>query len=352
MAHELHFEDGEAAMMYVGQVPWHGLGTRLETAPKTAEEAMKAARLDWEIGLKRVYAMDGEHFHEVRDRKAVVRLDKWSGEKCEPFGLVGNDYHVLQNREAFSFFDPIVETGKVHYNTAGALGRGERIWVLAKVSEPMSIKGDEVEKYLLLSNGHDGRTALQIRFTPIRVVCQNTLSAALASRGDLFKSYHNAQMHRKIEDAQEIVKSILGYYDELGKRFTSFASKQMTEELIRKYVEVVFPEPKRKRGESDRRFEFAMQRNNEHRSKSVRLFENGRGNSQPNVKGTLWAAYNGVTELVDHHWGLRKSRAETFLAVVRGRRTDQTSRLRRSDKNDEQLRRVRAGVLSALQNPG
>jgi len=73
MAHELLIENGEAAMMYVGQVPWHDLGTRLETAPKTAAEAMKVAKLDWDVGLKRVYAWEGEHFYEIPDRKAVVR---------------------------------------------------------------------------------------------------------------------------------------------------------------------------------------------------------------------------------------------------------------------------------------
>jgi phage/plasmid-like protein (TIGR03299 family) len=304
MAHELLIDDGEAAMMYVGEVPWHGLGTRLEVAPKTAAEAMKAARLDWEVGLKRVYAWEGEHFYEIPDRKAVVRLDHWGEEECQPFSLVGNDYHVLQNRESFSFFDPIVETGKVTYHTAGALGRGERIWILAMVNDPISIKGvEKIEKYLLLSNGHDGRTSLQVRFTPIRVVCQNTLSAALASGGDLFKSYHDSQMHRKLEDAQQVVKRIIGYYDDLGQKFNAFANKQMTTELTAQYVRAVFPEPKRKRGESDRRFEMAVQRNNQHRNESVRLFEHGRGNQANQVKGTLWAAYNGVTELVDHHWG-------------------------------------------------
>jgi len=107
MAHELLIENGEAAMMYVGQVPWHDLGTRLETAPKTAAEAMKVAKLDWDVGLKRVYAWEGEHFYEIPDRKAVVRLDHWGKQHCEPFGLVGNDYHVLQNQEAFSFFDEV-----------------------------------------------------------------------------------------------------------------------------------------------------------------------------------------------------------------------------------------------------
>ena len=140
------------------------------------------------------------------------------------------------------------------------VGRGERIWVLAMVSNPISVKGvDKIEKYLLLSNGHDGRTSLQMRFTPIWVVCQNTLSAALASGGDLFKSYHDSRMRRKLEDAQQAVKRIMDYYDDLGQKFNAFADKQMTTDLVTKYVQAVFPEPKRKRGESDRRYEMGRE---------------------------------------------------------------------------------------------
>src|SRR5262249_39327569 len=129
MAHELLIEDGRAAMMYVGDVPWHGLGKRFESPPRTAEEAINAANLGSEVGLKPVYCMDGPTYYEIPERKAVVRLDKWGSEDLEPFALVGNDYEVLQNAQAFSFFDPIVETAKVKYETAGAIENGRRVWV-------------------------------------------------------------------------------------------------------------------------------------------------------------------------------------------------------------------------------
>jgi phage/plasmid-like protein (TIGR03299 family) len=310
MAHELLFEDGEAAMMYVGQVPWHGLGTRLEAAPKTAAEAMKAAKLDWEVGLKRVYTWEGEHFYEIPDRKAVVRLDHWGEPTCEPFGVVGSDYRALQNHEAFSFFDPIIASGQVSYHTAGALGRGERVWVLAKVETPMLIGGaDKIEKYLLLSNGHDGRTSAQVRFTPIRVVCQNTLSAALAGGASLMKSYHTSRMQKNLRNAQEVVKSILDYYKKLEDQFEVFATRPMGSEQVGQYVRAVFPDPKRKSGQSERAYALAFERNQWHRDEGQRLFAHGRGNEQPKIKATLWAAYNGVTELVDHHWGY-ESRAQ------------------------------------------
>jgi phage/plasmid-like protein (TIGR03299 family) len=310
MAHELLIERGKASMMFVGEDPWHHLGTKLASAPKTAEEAIKAANLDWLVGLKPVYVWEGEHFYKIQDRKAVVRLDKWGTEECHPFGVVGNDYRALQNREAFSFFDPIVETGQVSYHTAGALGRGERVWVLAKVETPMLIGGsDKVEKYLLLSNGHDGRTSVQVRFTPIRVVCHNTLSAALASGTDLMKSYHTSRMHKNLRSAQEAVKSVLDHYKKLEDQFEVFARKPMDSEKTGQYVNSVFPDPKRKSGQSERAYNSAVERNQWHRDEGQRLFTHGRGNQEARIKGTLWAAYNGITELVDHHWGY-ESRAQ------------------------------------------
>ena len=69
MAHNLNIKNGQAAMMYVGEVPWHELGTRLTKAPKTAEAAIAAAGLDWKVGLKPVYVWEGKHFYEIPDRK-------------------------------------------------------------------------------------------------------------------------------------------------------------------------------------------------------------------------------------------------------------------------------------------
>jgi phage/plasmid-like protein (TIGR03299 family) len=305
MAHDLNFENGEASMMYVGDVPWHGLGTLLETPPATAEAAIRAARLDWEVGLKPVFTGEGSRYYSIPDRQAVVRLDRWGEQDCPIYGLVGADYRPLQNRNAFSFFDPVVKAGAVHYETAGSLGCGERVWVLAKLNGPRSefaIKGrDVVQKYLLLSNGHDGKTAVQVRFTPVRVVCQNTLSAALSQGKDQFKIYHDPSMNRRLENAQERVKELLGYYDEIEANFEQFANFDMDSAKLQSYLQGVFPDPVRRKGQTDRSFEESEKKIMAFRDLSSHLFEEGKGNEEPGIRGTLWAAYNGVTEVVDHH---------------------------------------------------
>jgi phage/plasmid-like protein (TIGR03299 family) len=303
VVHNLNIENDRASMMYVRQVPWHGLGTCLPHPPETIAVAMKAANLDWEVGLKPVCCMEGSTYYEIPQKKAIVRLDKWGQPDCVPFGLVGNDYQVLQNRDAFSFFDLLAQTKKVTFETAGALGHGERVWVLAKVAGEMKIKGhDIVQKYLLLSTGHDGRTSVQVRFTPVRVVCQNTLIASLATGNDLFKIYHTPGLERAVTDAKQEVQNIFDKYAELEKLYERMAGKEIKDAELEKYLCIIFPDPKRKNKQSASSYEAALAKARAVRKVAAKLCKEGDGNDYEPIRNTLWTAYNGVVELVDHHW--------------------------------------------------
>jgi phage/plasmid-like protein (TIGR03299 family) len=302
MPHDIAMINGKPAMAYVGQKPWHNLGTQFQTPPTTAGEVIKAAQLNWEVVKQPVYAFDGRTLSRVPGSYATYREDLWGKEGTKPFGLVGEEYQVLQNHEAFNFFDDVIEAGGVTYETAGALGQGERVWVLAKVKGPMIVgKVDEVERYLLLSNGHNGRTVLQIRFTPVRVVCQNTLNWALSKGSDLLRSHHGRGMDLRLEHAQQAVKEILGYYEDLNQHFNVLAQKPVAKNDLQDYLTTVFPEPKRRGNQTDRSLELAKARIRGMRKMGVQLFESGAGNDQPKIKNTMWTAYNAVTELVDHH---------------------------------------------------
>ena len=154
MSHNLMIQNGEASMMYVGGVPWHGLGTALDK-PATAEEAIQAARLDWTVKKLPLYASDGDNSLlrlPVPDKYAVARENS-----LDVLGVVGSSYTTVQNREAFAFFDPIVGKQAAVYHTAGALGKGERVWILAKLPDSIRVVGDDItDKFLLLTNSHDG----------------------------------------------------------------------------------------------------------------------------------------------------------------------------------------------------
>ena len=142
------------SMFYVKETPWHGLGERLEEAP-TISEAIEQSGLDWEVGLKNLVTVDGDSVtHKATYRKDTNNI----------LGEVGPRYVPLQNKEAFDWFQPFIDNGEASLNTGGSLHSGEKVWVLAKLNRDNSqiTKNDEVEKFILLSNSHNGTTALEL----------------------------------------------------------------------------------------------------------------------------------------------------------------------------------------------
>ena len=302
MAHELLIENGRASMFYVDSPPWHGLGTRL-AAPPTSREAIEAAGLDWTVAKVPLDGVGGTCCDELPGRFALLREDLMGHPDCHVLGIAGPEYVPLQNRRAFDFFDPLVQDGHAWYETAGALGRGERVWIQARLAGDLEIApGDRVRRFLLLSNSHDGRSSVQIHLTPIRVVCNNTLIAAL-SDGRAIHIRHDLNLADRLEQAKVLLGLVNQRYDEVAELFQRMAATELTREIALKYFEVVFPNgttPEANRDAQDcRRW-------------ALHFYEHGRGTDLPNARGTLWAAYNGVTELIDHRKA-RQHDADTTL---------------------------------------
>lgn len=292
MAHNLATTNGKTAMMYSGEVPWHRLGTRLDE-PATAREAIEAAGLGYEVELKELVTTEGT---PVPLRKAVQRCDTG-----DVLGVVGNAYTPVQNRQAFEFLDAIVTDGGLRYHTAGALGLGERIWLLAKLPGDIRVRNTEdvVDKFLLLSNTHDGSTALRLFFSPVRVVCQNTLNLAeRRSIGQGIAIMHKGNLRTKIGEAQRVLGLATRFYDDAADRINTLAGHSPTPEQLDAYFKAVYPDPDAADPTRARNI-----RNTFHR-----IFETGIGLDMPGIQYTTWAAYNAVTEWVDHH---RPTRART-----------------------------------------
>jgi phage/plasmid-like protein (TIGR03299 family) len=284
MAHDLAFTNGQPAIMFAGEVPWHGLGTRLDN-PVTSRQAIEAAGLDYELRLSTMVTADG---FPVPKRKAVVRDDTGV-----VLGVVGDRFVPVQNSEAFGFLDTIVADGGLKYHTAGALGRGERVWMLAKLPCNMRVRGsdDVIERFLLLSNAHDGTAALRVLFTPIRVVCSNTLSLAHRNgRGEGVTVRHVGDIHSKVRQAQEVLGLAHRFYDDLEGMIDRLASHYPTAAQLDLYFRSLYPDP----------VDGSNGRARNTREELFRLFERGRGQDIPQVRHTTWAAYNAVTEFVDH----------------------------------------------------
>jgi phage/plasmid-like protein (TIGR03299 family) len=279
-------------MMYYGDVPWHGLGTKVNK-PATALEAIQAAGLDWEAVKLPVYAKHAHGETLVPDTFAMMRSDRMQGADAAILGIVGSQYEPIQNRDAFAFFDPIVGEGAAVYHTAGSLGQGERVWILAKLPGTITVAGQDItEKYLLLYNSHDGSGAAQVKFTPIRVVCQNTLSMAL--HGDpLIRIAHTRGVSARMGEVHKAIEFIETTYKTIEDIFHRLAKILLDDARLTTYVEAVFPIKKDQEPKSKKKVE-------EHRREVAMLFKNGRGNTADGVKDTLWAAYNGITEFADY----------------------------------------------------
>lgn len=294
MAHDLASTNGRAAMFYTGEVPWHRLGTQLDE-PATAREAINAAGLDYQADLKEIYTDAGT---QIPKRKAVVRSDTG-----DVLGVVGGSYVPVQNYQAFGFLDTIVADGGLRYHTAGALGKGERVWMLAKLPDSIRVKNsdDITEKFLLLSNSHDGSSSLRIFFSPIRVVCANTL--AIAERGGSGQGVyivHRGDLAAKVRQAQQVLGLAQRFYDDVEAQIDRLANHYPTALQLAAYFKAVYPDAPE--GESTRT------RNVRH--EMLRLFEHGIGHDIPEIRHTTWTALNAVTEFVDHH---RSTRGKTTI---------------------------------------
>jgi phage/plasmid-like protein (TIGR03299 family) len=302
--------------MYVGKAPWHKLGTRLD-GPATAADAIRAAGLNWQVIKQPLYA--GRDVHRLLPGYfAVVRDDHWQKAQTNVLGVVGQEYTPLQNSDAFAFFDPIVGEKAAVYHTAGALGQGERIWLLAKLPEDIRVVGDDIaEKYLLLSNSHDGKSSVQLKFTPIRVVCENTLTIALRG-GPTLRAAHTKALPRRLDLARHLLGLVNKQFLHIEEKFKRMAAVQMDSARIQQYFKRVFPDPTR--GADSDRYAKALQQAQYDRASAEFFFVHGSGSELDGVAGTLWAAYNGVAEFIDRPLGISKAKTEATITKAYDRK--------------------------------
>src|SRR3990167_8634121 len=218
MSHNLNMnEEGRASMMYTGETPWHKLGTYLGENAVTAEEAIKAANMEWEVSLHPVYSGFAE-LKEIDDFKAVIRQDTG-----DVLGIRKQKYTPYQNKDAFKVLDPFIGEGKARWHTAGVLGKGERVWIQAKLPGYIEVtKNDIIEKYLFLTNSHDGSTGIKLGFSPQRIVCANTLKMALLSdQSSIMNVKHTKNHEIKIKQALKV----LGLVEKIAEDFETDAKK-------------------------------------------------------------------------------------------------------------------------------
>ena len=283
MSHKLEMVNGKAQMSYAGETPWHGLGTRVP-ADLTPEQMLEAAGLDWKVEKVPAYAMVGGKNVSV-GRSALVRTNDNS-----ILDIVSDDWNPVQNAEAFEFFNDFISEGDMEMHTAGSLRDGQIVWALAKIKDGFSLfNGDEVESYLHFTNFHKYGFSTDVRFTPIRVVCNNTLTLSLNTKVERMVKIS----HRREFDGDN-VKLMLGVAAEKLAKYKEMAqflgSKRYTNENVVDYFKRVFPVATSK---TDSTKEL---------SKSAKIALSI-VDTQPGAefaKGSFWQLFNSVTYLTDH----------------------------------------------------
>lgn len=212
-------------------VPWHGLGTIIDECP-TSKDAIELAGLNWEVNSNPIFDQNG---NEIKGFKANTRSTDDS-----ILGIVSDRYKIVQNIEAFEFTDSLIENEEMRYETAGSLRFGKQVWILAKMPETM-ILDDKVDPYICFSNTHDGTGAIKVCMTPIRVVCANTLNAALANASRSWSTKHMGDLAGKLHEARQTLMLANKYMEELDKAADIYANTKINDDEIQKVIKELFP---------------------------------------------------------------------------------------------------------------
>lgn len=281
---------------------WDGLG-RDVTAAMTAREALERSGQDFEAVKVQLFAprTTGEPI-AIPGQFANIREDTG-----DLLGLVSEKYQLLQNRDVYSILDDIVGEG-LRFETAGALRGGKRVWMLARMPEVFSVAAeDEIHPYLLATNGFDASLAFRILPTPVRVVCENTLNMALSQgKGQGFSWNHVGNLEARKEAARQMLGLARDHFRKFGEGAKELAGAPISEAQARAYFASLYPDQDPENyglGVSDyrkARAERDSARIPAERERLMELFEAGAGNDLRGVRGTAWAAYNAVTEHLDH----------------------------------------------------
>lgn len=305
MAHNLQQHD---SMMAVGQTPWHGLGVVLDQPPASGLEALQLAGLDWTVTKRPMKVADsGAKVHitasTVQRRSGewgvMVRDDLYAQDPNHPhaqLGVVGPSFTPLQNRSMASHFDFLINEGKLQIETCGSLFNGKRVWMLGKFenSETTIDTNDTVRNYALLAHGHDGTMAVRFGTTPIRVVCWNTLSAAISakSRSKLVTVLHTASMESSLEILAKTIVDGEKAFELSADQFRLLVKKGVNRAELREYARLVIDAP-----EEAKQTVFQRKKIGEIVGAAIE----GRGNRGSN----WWHAYNGATEYLNYMDGRR-----------------------------------------------
>jgi phage/plasmid-like protein (TIGR03299 family) len=289
-------------------VPWHGLGTPVENPYIPIHEALRLAELDWKVVKQPVFVRRNDTFVQVPDKFELMRdRDEFT------LGIVGKDYVPFQNEDALAFIDNLVDGG-VGIDTLGALDHGRKVWVAMAVPDHIVVDGversgtiqvggeDPVRLFLLIATSHDGTKAITVAVTPVRVVCQNTLSMGLATAKQRWSVRHIASAGQRLQEARDALRLTFTYTDAFQMEAEAMLAQEMSKEQFRGFANDLLPERPTKEAVVNSLTE---------------LFLNSP--TLEAVRGTRWAAFNAVSEYIDWREAPGRTTQSRFIATTQAR---------------------------------
>ncbi len=330
MAHNLNFNNrtGKYSFFTVKEKAWHNLGQLIQEHP-TSEEAIKFAGLDYDVEKSPLFTKGSgiiENSNGIEMIDSELEVPKYYAnirtDNNTVLGVVGKDYHIVQNREAFSFFDAIVGGGDgILYETAGALGDGERIFITAKLPDYIRVgNGDDItEKYIFLTTSHDGSGSITAAFTPVRIVCQNTLNASLKNMSNVVRIRHTAGAKQRLDNAHKVMGLANKLTNELESTFNHWAKIKVGDDAMKKLIQLALCPNK----------ETLQHLQKENFDDLSTVFKNtvddafayamiSESQQMDTTKGTLFGAYNAVTGYFQNVRNYRDNEAKLQSIVLGG----------------------------------
>lgn len=306
MAHNLHLNPvtGKYSFFSVKEKAWHGLGQIVGQYP-TSAEAIRHAGLDYEVArapmvtngcfVDRENRVSPNTFGQtpVPAHFATQRTDNGA-----ILGVVGNDYEVIQNRDVFCFFDSIVGGGDgIQYETAGALGNGERIFITATLPDYIRVGSDDViKKYIFLTSAHDGKASITAAFTPVRIVCENTLAAALGNMSNVVRIKHTANAKERLQQAHKVMGIANTFSVEMESIFNQWAKVKVSDKDLQMLIRMALASNKETLGSLlDGKYDdlSTVYRNQCEEAFAYAMMADTQ--QMPTTEGTLFGAFNTVT---------------------------------------------------------
>ena len=305
-----------------GGLPWV-LGTDVSNCV-TAQDVMKTAKLDWtvqkcelvskmpfrigsnnEVG-EDSFVHNGNIYRECPNAFATYRTDI-----NMPLGIVKDKYEIVQNMDAFNFFNNAIGEGKAIWDKAACLNMGEKVYVSAKLPVQTSVgKDDVIDNYLVFSNGHAGNSSVDIMITPIRVICTNMLNGALDKAACHIRLRHTKSVKEKLELGAQVLKIACEHAIDAQELYRHLATIKMTDDQVAEYIckLQLTPAEIAKLNEVDPNHgykrlisrdyhlidavEISTRKSNQLYNMMVYYID---GIGQIDICGTAWGAYNAIT---------------------------------------------------------